>query len=96
MAQVPARQQPQPVLSHGMFFTGACFCAATELAGIGMSGIIMEQGTGPAAPGAASEGNAPPRHNPKATSNAMIRRLKWRDIGVIVGPEPKPFKREKA
>ena len=73
MAQDPARQQPQPVLSHGMFFWGACFCAVVELAGIGMSGIIIE-GDGPAALEAANDGNAPPRDNPRATSSAMTRR----------------------
>jgi hypothetical protein len=80
MAQAPATQQPQPVLSQGAFFMGACFWTATVLAGIGMSGIIMAQGARQLASLEANAGIAPPRHNPIVTSKAMIRRAKKRDI----------------
>jgi hypothetical protein len=84
MAQVPATQQPQPVLSQGAFFRGACFCAAVGLAGIGMSGIIMAQGTEPLAPGEANAGNAPLRNNPMATNKAMIWRPRKLSIGDMI------------
>jgi len=79
MAQVPATQQPQPVLSQGAFFIGVCFCAAVGAAGIGMSAIIiMAQGMGPLASSEANAGNAPPRLKPKATNKAMT----WRPLGI--------------
>ena len=74
MAQVPATQQPQPVPSQGIFLTGACFCAIAGPAGIGISGIIMAHGVGPAAEGIAKLGAAPPKIKPKATSSVTIRR----------------------
>lgn len=74
MAQVPATQQPQPELSQGAFFTGACFCAAIDPTAIGMSGIIIEQGIEAAFPGPAQTGAVPAKHNPRATSKATILR----------------------
>jgi len=80
MAQVPATQQPQPVLSHGAFFTGVCFCVGADAAGMGMTGI-MEHGIEPAAfPVPAQTGAALARQKPRATSRAVIRRPKKRGM----------------
>jgi len=85
MAQVPATQQPHPTLPQGAFFIGACFCASMDPAVSGISGIIIEHGIDPPAPGAASVGNAPPRQNPMAMNKAMMRCPKKLVIGPMIG-----------